>query len=124
MCAYTPPCYLLLVGAEGGAEAEATATAARKQQEKGGERASSFGFAEVVKLEGVVRTGCGILYWVLGSCMILLGGKRHVSLFPLRVLHGFVRPGKTLKTRDRPPSDRGKRTVHGASVRGGTRDVR
>ena len=29
-------------------------------------------------------------FWVLG----LHGGKRHVSLFPLRVLHGFVHPGK------------------------------
>ena len=38
-----------------------------------------------------------ILYWVLGFHMIILGGKRHVFLFPPRALHGFVHPGKILR---------------------------
>ena len=34
----------------------------------------------------------------LGLHMIILGGKGHVSIFPPRVLHGFVHPGKTSQT--------------------------
>ena len=31
--------------------------------------------------------------FVLGLHMIVLGGERHVSLFPLHVLNGFEHPG-------------------------------
>ena len=34
-----------------------------------------------------------ILYWVLELHMIILGGKRHVFLFPPCVLHGFCASG-------------------------------
>ena len=38
---------------------------------------------------------------VLGIHMMILGGRRHVSLFPPLVLHGFVHPRKTLRHFDR-----------------------
>jgi hypothetical protein len=38
-----------------------------------------------------------ILYWVLGVSHDILDGKRHVFLFPPRILHGFVHPGKILR---------------------------
>ena len=39
-----------------------------------------------------------VYYWVLVLHMIILGGEGHVSLFPPRVLHGFVHPGKKSQT--------------------------
>ena len=46
-----------------------------------------------------IRLKCaGLLYLVLGLHVIILGGKRHASLLPPRVLHGFVHQGNFLHT--------------------------
>ena len=66
-------------------------------------RGASDGLWSVPTSSSVVVCRCscihlkcaGSLYWVLGLHVIILGGKRHVSLFPPRVLHTFVHAGKT-----------------------------